>query len=199
MQAKPLPDPRDGGVPNQPPQVFKQQSCQPWPLRQPARPPASLLRTMIGLASVLISVIATVCMRNYHSLRQYGRHDQHDETQPHLFSYPSLDEPSPPIFVAATIIHGLATFMYYISREGDQYRERFLAIGALSSIGLGFVIGSDFQGVLLGIVPLALISALVLCTGWNFVWFCCYCRNNYERDASKGGSYDEKGHIFFEN
>ena len=199
MQAKPLPDPRDGGAPNQPPQVFEQQSCQPWPLRQPARSPANLLRIIICLASVLISVIAAVCIRNYHSHRQYGRHHQHDKTQPHLFSYLFLNEPSPPIFVAATIIHGLATFMYFISRESDQHRERFLAIGALSAFGTGIIIGSDFQGVLLGIVPLALISALVLCTGWNVIWLYCICRDNYERDGSKCGGYDEKDYTLFEN
>lgn len=109
-------------------------------------------------------------MRNYLSIRQ--PHYHFDVTHPRTFFHFIILEPSPPIFVAATLIYGLATFVYCASRKTDLYREWFLVIGALGTTAVGFATESTVVEALLGMIPLALLSALVLCTASNAAWRC---------------------------
>ncbi|KAF2467329.1 uncharacterized protein BDR25DRAFT_345069 [Lindgomyces ingoldianus] len=99
----------------------------------------------VSLASAVTSATTAICMQNYSQLHNQWRHGNLHQHMPPLVS---LKEPSPAVFVAATIAHGLATFVYYISRNTDRYREWFLGTGALGAMTVGVMTGSGTQGVL---------------------------------------------------
>lgn len=144
----------------------------------------------INLASMAISATTAICVRNYRQLRRYSRHrTSHRQTSPGL----SLKDPSPIVFVAATITYGLATFVYFESRKTDRYREWFLGTGVLAVIGAGVVTGMDAEEILLSTMPLALITSLVLCTASNLLWY--YCKCNLIRHSLRAGEerVDKRG------
>ncbi|KAF2264756.1 hypothetical protein CC78DRAFT_616420 [Lojkania enalia] len=141
-----------------------------------------------GLFLVATSATTAVCIRKYDELRSHSRHDPLHEYIPLLLF---LTEPSPSVFVAATLIHGLTTFGYYISRKDDRYRAWFLGTGTLAAVTTGIITGSDIQGILLSFLPLALIISLVLCAISNYVWYCCQCGEGSHVDSC-AELWDEK-------
>ncbi|KAF2446001.1 hypothetical protein P171DRAFT_431373 [Karstenula rhodostoma CBS 690.94] len=124
----------------------------------------------LAVASVaaLASLVSACCMHNY----DFTHATTHPEHLAYLKHIPllSLKEPTPTLFVTATIIHGLSTLTYYNTRRSDRFREAALVTGAVGGTCAGLWAGTTAENILVGVLPMATIASLLLFTGVNTVW-----------------------------
>lgn len=138
-------------------------------------------RTMAAPAA-LISLACALCMHNYDANR-------HAQPAGHLMRpipiWSAINDPSPPMLVAATMTHGIATLAYYALRPGDRFRESFLGIGLVSAAAVGYGIGADTESVLIGILPLATTMSLLVCTLMNLLLKGCGVGSSFEEGRER--------------
>lgn len=131
-------------------------------------------------------VIAAYTMNRY----TLQRHDL-DLDQQMQSSYTGFNalimHPSPEIFVAASIIHGVSTYAYYETRSKDRFRECFLAFGAAFGSAAVLLAGISTQALLSGFLPGILILSSILCTGVNILWTSCVRNRSSNKDQEWGG------------
>ncbi|PVI04265.1 hypothetical protein DM02DRAFT_611682 [Periconia macrospinosa] len=124
--------------------------------------------------TALTCAVCAYTMSNYADLRRHYDHPyQNIGPPPGLASF--LTRPSPTMFVAVTIGHGVSAYWYYSARSEDRFREWFVAVGAIGGTLGGLMTGANAQDILVGILPVLLIASLVICTGVNSLWYCCEC------------------------
>ncbi|CAI6341341.1 unnamed protein product [Periconia digitata] len=142
------------------------------------------------LWSTTTAMTCTVCA---YAMNRYAQFQDTDHRiQPDGDQYSSLPlslifQPSPEIFVATAIIHGVSAHCYYGLRSEDMFRGYFVVIGMISGAMGGLLMKEKAHKILIGILPLMLIASLVICTGMNSMWKCCGYRNwpkEHERDGT---------------
>lgn len=144
------------------------------------------LKRTVTVPAALVSLACAFCMHNYNANR-------HDQSAGYLMRpipiWSAIDNPSPPMLVAATMTHGIATLAYYALRPGDRFRESFLGIGLVSAGAVGYGIGADTESVLVGILPLVTTMSLLICTLTNLLLKGCGVGSSFgegrERDLEK--------------
>lgn len=132
--------------------------------------------------AALISSACALCMHNYDANR-------HAQPAGHLMRpipiWSLIDNPSPPMLVAATMTHGIATLAYYALLPGDRFRESFLGIALVSAGAAGYGIGADTESVLIGILPLVITMSLLVCTLMNLLLKGCGVGSSFEEGRER--------------
>lgn len=125
----------------------------------------SMPKLTSSIVAALTSFACGVCMHNFDAMH-HEEHFVHIPTfMPSELSF--IENPPAQVFVAATLIHGIATLGYYALRRSEKFREHYLMAGVLGGTVAGLCIGRSVQSVLVGILPMVIITSLLLCTATN--------------------------------
>lgn len=110
---------------------------------------------------ILLGGICAFCMHSY----ARNRHGQPpDYPTPLSRILYVVNNPSPPLLVAATFGHGISTLVYYYLRSADRFQECFIGAGIAVASILGLSSGIDMESLLLGAIPIVITTSLLLCT-----------------------------------